>query len=167
MGIFANSQLLTAALVNIHQDISKYMFIGALAACLANIIYELFTDFLSYCIKINTLDSNCLSMNPAPGGGAGVGANVGGPGGAGPGPGAGAGAAPGAGAPPFNVQGNRYNIMDPSGVAARGYIDPTTGLPYQSSQPYLRNWADALQHQLHISGQSTSSLTSDKYGLVE
>jgi ubiquinol-cytochrome c reductase cytochrome b subunit len=46
----------------------------------------------------------------------------------------------------FDQVRSRYIINDPTRVRPRGYIDPATGQPYPSSQPYLRNLASALSH---------------------
>ncbi len=60
METLGNSQLLTVHLVNINQDISKYMFIGALGAFFSNIFYDLFLDFWS------SYNLNIFSMNESP-----------------------------------------------------------------------------------------------------
>ena len=46
----------------------------------------------------------------------------------------------------FDQVRNKYTIYDPTGVRQRGYINPATGQPYPSSQPYLKNLASALNH---------------------
>jgi hypothetical protein len=43
--IYCDNPLLTIDLVNNHQNISKYLFIGALGASLGNIFAELFSNF--------------------------------------------------------------------------------------------------------------------------
>lgn len=39
----------------------------------------------------------------------------------------------------------KYIISDPTGVRERGYVDPATGQPYPSSQPYLGNLLEAFK----------------------
>lgn len=46
-----------------------------------------------------------------------------------------------------------YAIYDPTRIAARGYIDPTTGHPFLTSQPYAGNLSDALEHQAQRVGR--------------
>lgn len=41
---------------------------------------------------------------------------------------------------------NTYIIDDPTNIGSRGYIDPTTGKPYLIQQPYIGNFAAALEH---------------------
>ena len=42
---------------------------------------------------------------------------------------------------PFVMVDGLFKINDPTGVADRGYIDPSTGKPYATSQPYCRNYS--------------------------
>lgn len=48
----------------------------------------------------------------------------------------------------FDAVKNQYIISDPTGVRNRGYLNPVTGQEYPSYQPYLRNFANALNHSL-------------------
>ena len=48
----------------------------------------------------------------------------------------------------FDALTDKYIINDPTGIRARGYVNPATGQPYPSSQPYLGNLARALEHYL-------------------
>ena len=43
---------------------------------------------------------------------------------------------------------NKYIISDPTGVRERGYVDPATGQPYPSSQPYLGNLLEAFKDDI-------------------
>lgn len=38
-----------------------------------------------------------------------------------------------------------YMIVDPTNVANRGYLNPATGRPYPSSQPYARHLSNAME----------------------
>lgn len=48
-------------------------------------------------------------------------------------------------------------IQDPLQQSERGYLNPVTGRPFQSSQPYARNLARAMQNYADQEGQTTTS----------
>lgn len=97
------------------------------------------------------------------GSGSGAGGSGSGAGDSNPGPGSG----PGVANTRFVLVDSKYHVSDPTGVAARGYINPITGRPYPTSQPYFSNLASSLEHQLEVSGRATSSLTNTHYGHVD
>jgi hypothetical protein len=71
-------------------------------------------------------------------------------------------------AAPFAINAGRYNVADPTGMSHRGYINPATGQPWPTSQPYARNILAALDHQqaTHIS-RNSPSLNSTMWNNVE
>ena len=71
------------------------------------------------------------------------------------------------GGAPFNIQNGRYNVADPTGMSHRGYINPQTGLPYATSQPYLSNILATLEYEVNLHGGPTLSLQNTKWGNVE
>ena len=54
---------------------------------------------------------------------------------------------------------NTYIITDPTNIALRGYIDPTTGNPYPIQQPYIGNLAAALEHATGNTDQKFNGAT--------
>jgi hypothetical protein len=63
----------------------------------------------------------------------------------------------------FTMQNNAYNIHDPTNIGVRGYIDPATGRPYPSSQPYAGNLSRAMQRDAEIHGNPTVSLNRQAF----
>lgn len=66
----------------------------------------------------------------------------------------------------FTYNGQIYTIYDPTDVTdpnGTGYINPLTGRPYFSCQPFSKNLA-AMQHDLNLTGKSTFSFADHKFG---
>jgi hypothetical protein len=55
----------------------------------------------------------------------------------------------------FTYQNGSYTIRDPQNIGARGYINPQTGLPYPSSQPYAKNLSEAMKDAANRHGNPT------------
>ena len=69
---------------------------------------------------------------------------------------------------PFGVSlEGHYTINDPSNIGMRGYINPQTGMPYHSCQPFAKNLSLAMNHEissLKFKGTSNScTWNPDKY----
>ena len=58
----------------------------------------------------------------------------------------------------FSIINGVYTIHDPTNVGGRGYLDPNTGQPYPTSQPYARHLADAMDRNMRLSDLSTGRL---------
>lgn len=68
------------------------------------------------------------------------------------------------GPPVFRVTDGKYVITDPDKIAERGYIDPATKKGYVgSSQPYLRNLAQALEHEALSRNLQSAKFNWDKF----
>lgn len=112
---------------------------------------------------LDGIDGGINYMNPAPG-------NAGGGGGAG-GNASGSNSIPVNPAPAPNPASDRawtfmngvFNINDPTGIAARGFLNPATGLPYPSYQPYASRFADAMQRSVDNSGIQTQHINDSVY----
>jgi hypothetical protein len=51
-----------------------------------------------------------------------------------------------------------FRVYDPTGIEGRGYIDPATGRPYPSSQPYAKNFSKALAYTVRSSNGAAISI---------
>lgn len=148
--------LLSINLIEFNQNISKYLLVGSVGAYLGKIFFEVFSDLkIPYFYAMDNVGEINGGQNPA---GPQGGQQGGQPGGQ---PGGQQGGQPGGpqgGGAPFNPRGGRYNVYDPTGMSNRGYIDPRTGHPYPTSQPFLGNILAVLQHESNVQGRTTVSL---------
>jgi hypothetical protein len=123
---FYSDILLSFKLLILHEQFSKYLFVGSIGASLGRVLLDIYSDL--YCMMEH--DQGAAGQPPQ---------NI---------------------AAPFNIIGGRYIITDPNGVSPRGYINPQSGMPYATSQPYLSNLLAALENEVRLHGGSTVTLHS-------
>lgn len=59
--------------------------------------------------------------------------------------------------PAYNKVSGRYNINDPTNIGPRGYIDPRTGDPYPTCQPFAKHLAEAMRDELKCEKKTTQA----------
>ncbi len=176
---FYSDILLSFKLLTLHEQFSKYLFVGSIGASLGRVLLEIYSDL--YCMMEQ--DQGGVGQ-----GGAGQGQNP-----VQPAqnpvqpvqnpvqpaqnpvqpaqnpvqPAQNPVQPPQNNYPPFRLINNRYTIADPTGVANRGFINPQNGMPYPNLQPYLSNLLAALENQAHLHGGPTVALHSNRWGAVE
>jgi hypothetical protein len=148
---FYSDILLSFKLLILHEQFSKYLFVGSIGASLGRVLLDIYYDL--YCMMEHDQGAGGQPQNPAqpqnpvqPQNPAQPPQNI---------------------AAPFNIIGGRYIITDPNGVSPRGYINPQSGMPYATSQPYLSNLLAALENEVRLHGGSTVTLHSSNWGHVE
>jgi hypothetical protein len=66
--------------------------------------------------------------------------------------------------PGFKIVDGVYKIDDPTNMLKRGYLDPMTDRAYiYSSQPFLKNLADAMEHEAKSRNLESAKFNTDKF----
>jgi hypothetical protein len=136
---FYSDILLSFKLLILHEQFSKYLFVGSIGASLGRVLLEIYSDLC--CMMEQDQAAAGQPENPIQ-----PPQNIN---------------------ASFNIINGRYIITDPTGVAPRGYIDPQTRRPYATAQPYLSNLLAALENDVRLHGGSTVTLHSSRWGHVE
>jgi hypothetical protein len=67
----------------------------------------------------------------------------------------------------YNAITNVYDIHDPTNIAARGFVNPNTNMPYPTSQPYIGNLAKALEHDNACNHPNPTSSISNRISAAD